>query len=112
MKSFFTMFILKAKRISLIDENLYYYRTNRKGSTVSKSQDKDYIDVIHIFRLIRELLIETNYINVYKKQVYNRFIHLILWRFSQTAPKYRKNFFNLMKKEFNEILNDTSKDFS
>ncbi len=109
---FFYNVYLKAKRISLIDENLYYYRTNRKGSTVSKSQDKDYIDVIHIFRLIRELLIETNYINVYKKQVYNRFIHLILWRFSQTAPKYRKNFFNLMKKEFNEILNDTSKDFS
>ena len=100
---FFYNVYLKAKRISLIDENLYYYRTNRKGSTVSKSQDKDYIDVIHIFRLICELLIETNYINVYKKQVYNRFIHLILWRFSQTAPKYRKNFFNLMKKEFNEI---------
>ena len=39
---FFYNVYLKAKRISLIDENLYYYRTNRKGSTVSKSQDKDY----------------------------------------------------------------------
>nr|WP_019265769.1 glycosyltransferase family 2 protein [Methanobrevibacter smithii] len=109
---FFYNVYLKAKRISLIDENLYCYRTNRKGSTVSKGLDKDYSDIIHIFRLIRDLLVETNYINVYKKQVYNRFIHLILWRFSQTAPKYRKNFFNLMKKEFNEILNENSKDFS
>ena len=30
---FFYNVYLKAKRISLIDENLYCYRTNRKGST-------------------------------------------------------------------------------
>ena len=78
---FFYNVYLKAKRISLIDENLYYYRT-----------------------------IETNYLNTYKKQVYNRFFHLILWRFSQTAPKYRENFFNLMKREFSELLEDKSKE--
>ena len=94
---FFYNVYLKAKRISLVDENLYYYRTNRKGSTVSKSSDNDYIDVIYIFRLIRDLLVETGYVDVYKEKVYNRFIHLTLWRFSQTAPKYRQNFFNLMK---------------
>ena len=107
---FFYNVYLKAKRISLIDENLYYYRTNRKGSTVSNNSDKDYTDVVHIFRLIRQLLIETNYLNTYKKQVYNRFFHLILWRFSQTAPKYRENFFNLMKREFSELLEDKSKE--
>lgn len=64
---FFYNVYLKAKRISLIDENLYYYRTNRKGSTVSNNSDKDYTDVVHIFRLIRQLLIETNYLNTYKK---------------------------------------------
>ena len=103
---FFYNVYLKAKRISLVDENLYYYRTNRKGSTVSKSSDNDYIDVIYIFRLIRDLLVETGYVDVYKEKVYNRFIHLTLWRFSQTAPKYRQNFFNLMKKDFEEILSD------
>lgn len=107
---FFYNVYLKAKRISLIDENLYYYRTNRKGSTVSNNSDKDYTDVVHIFRLIRQLLIETNYLNTYKKQVYNRFFHLILWRFSQTAPKYRENFFNLMKMEFSKLLEDKSKE--
>ena len=110
---FFYHVYLKAERISLINENLYYYRTNREGSTVSNIHDKDYSDVIHIFRLIRELLYEINYLDIYKNQVYNRFIHLILWRFSQTAPKYRQNFFNLMKKDFCEILDDNSnKDFN
>ena len=105
---FFYNVYLKAKRISLVDENLYYYRTNRKGSTVSKSLDNDYTDVIYIFRLIRDLLVEIGYLDIYKEKIYNRFIHLVLWRFSQTAPKYRQNFFNLMKKDFEEILSEES----
>ena len=109
---FFYNVYLKSKRISLVNENLYYYRTNRAGSTVSNDSNKDYSDVVYIFKLIRQLLIETNYLNLYKKQVYNRFIHLILWRFSQTATKYRENFFNLMKKDFNEILSDENDDIS
>lgn len=107
---FFYNVYLKSKRIALVNENLYYYRTNRAGSTVSNDSNKDYSDVVYIFKLIRQLLIETNYLNLYKKQVYNRFIHLILWRFSQTATKYRENFFNLMKKDFNEILSDENDD--
>lgn len=103
---FFYDVYLKAKRISIVDENLYYYRTNRKGSTVEKSSEKDYSDIIPIFKQIREKIIETGNYDLYKVKVANRFIHLILWRFSETSPKFRKNFYELIKEDFKELLKD------
>lgn len=104
-KFFFDVY-LRAKRISIVDEFLYYYRVNRKGSTVDINKENDYTDIIPISKQIRETFRETNNYEDYKFLLTNRLIHLQLARFTQTSPKYKEKFFNLMKEDLIEVLND------
>ena len=78
---FFYDVYLKAKKVSSVDETLYYYRINRAESTVGKTANKDYSDIVPIFKLIIEKFKETNTWDDYKISVSNRFIHLMLWRY-------------------------------
>ena len=55
---FFYDVYLNAKRVSIINKNLYYYRVNRAGSTVTESTDTDYSDILTIFKLIQQKFIE------------------------------------------------------
>ena len=104
-KFFFDVY-LRAKKASIVNEFLYYYRVNRKGSTVDISKENDYSDIIPISRQIRETFKETNNYEDYKILLVNRFIHLQLARFSETSPKYREKYFNLVKEDLNEVLKD------
>ena len=103
---FFYDVYLKANKVSIVDETLYYYRINREGSTVEKTEYKDYSDIVPIFKLIIEKFIETNNWDDYKVNVSNRFIHLMLWRYSQTSKKYRKSFFYSLKELLIQLLED------
>lgn len=104
---FFFDAYLRAKRVSLLKESLYYYRTDREGSTVSNSSDNDYSDIVEIFKILRQKFIETNTYEEYKVSLCNRFIHLELWRYNQTAPKYKENFYNLLKEDLSSLFEDT-----
>ena len=104
-KFFFDVY-LRAKRVSIVDEFLYYYRVNRKGSTVDITKENDYADIIHISKQIRETFRQTGDYEDYKHLLNNRLIHLQLARFTQTSPKYKENFFNLIKDDLSEVLKD------
>ena len=104
-KFFFDVY-LRANRVSIVDEFLYYYRVNRKGSTVDIAKENDYTDLIPISKQIRETFMQTNTYEEYKHLLNNRLIHLQLARFTQTSPKYKEKFFNLMKKDLTEVLKD------
>ena len=104
-KFFFDVY-LRAKRVSIVDEFLYYYRVNRKGSTVDISKENDYSDIIPITKQIRETFRQTNNYEDYKILLSNRFIHLQLARFSETSAKYREKYFHLVKEDLNEVLKD------
>ena len=101
---FFYDMYLSAKRISIYNENLYYYRINRLGSTVSLNTEKDFTDIIKVFQKIRKILEKNDLLKLYKKQVYNKFFHKILSRYSQTSEKYRPKFWENMKYDFTSIL--------
>lgn len=103
---FFYDVYLNAKRVSIINENLYYYRINREGSTVTASIDTNHSDILTIFKLIQQKFIELGYWNQYKIKFSNRFLHLILWRYSQTSSSYKESFYD----EFKKILIDLFKD--
>ena len=105
-EKFFYDTYLRAKRVSIVDEFLYYYRINRKGSTVDTIKDNDFSDIVPISKLIRETFKETNNYEDYKILLSNRFIHLQLARFTQTSQKYKENFFNLLKSDLEEVLAD------
>ena len=105
-EKFFYDTYLRAKRVSIVDEFLYYYRINRKGSTVDTIKDNDFSDIVPISKLIREPFKETDNYEDYKILLSNRFIHLQLARFTQTSQKYKENFFNLLKSDLEEVLAD------
>ena len=105
-EKFFYDTYLRAKRVSVIPEFLYYYRVNRKGSTVDIEKENDYTDIIEISKQIRQTFKETNNYEDYKYLLNNRLIHLQLARFTETSPKYREKFFNLLKEDLQEVLKD------
>ena len=105
-EKFFYDVYLRAKKISVVDDFLYYYRVNRKGSTVDISKDNDYSDMVSIYKLIRQTFKETGNYENYKVLLANRLIHLELSRFTQTSEKYKEHFFNIMKEDWSEVLND------
>ena len=105
-EKFFYDTYLRAKRVSIVDEFLYYYRINRKGSTVDTIKDNDFSDIVPISKLIRETFKETDNYEDYKILLSNRFIHLQLARFTQTSQKYKETFFNLLKSDLEEVLAD------
>ena len=105
-EKFFYDVYLRAKKVSIVDEFLYYYRVNRKGSTVDISKDNDYSDMVSIYKLIRQTFKETGNYENYKLLLANRLIHLELSRFTQTSEKYKEHFFNKMKQDLLDVLND------
>ena len=106
-EKFFYDTYLRAKRVSIVDEFLYYYRINRKGSTVNINKENDYTDIIEISKQIRQTFKDTNNYEDYKYLINNRLIHLQLSRFTETSPKYKEKFYNKLKEDLTEVLKDS-----
>ena len=100
---FFYNFYLNADKISLLDENLYYYRVNRDDSIISK-RDNSFRDIVEIFRLIREIIDNSPDGKFIKEKFFNRFISAVFNRFNQSSDKFKEEFFLDIKKDFNECL--------
>lgn len=105
-EKFFYDTYLRANKVSIVEEFLYYYRVNREGSTVDISKENDYTDIIEISKQIRKTFKDTDNYEDYKYLLNNRLIHLQLSRFTETSPKYKEKFFNLLKEDLQEVLKD------
>ena len=107
---FFYNFYLNANRISLLDENLYYYRVNRDDSIISK-RGKSFKDIVEIFKLIRESIDDSEDGKLIKEKFLNRFIPAVFNRFNQSPDEFKEDFFLSIKRDFQECLLD-QKNFS
>lgn len=103
---FFYDCYLRAKRVSIVKENLYYYRRNREGSIVEQTDDKDFSDMVKIFKLIRDIFIETDNYEEYKTILSNHFISVEIWRYGLTSQKYRESFFKELKEDTSKVCED------
>ena len=103
---FFIKTYLYAKRISVVNEFLYYYRVNRAGSITYQDKENNYVDMVEVYKKERDIFKQINKYDEYKLLLANRMIFLILIRFSQTSPRYRKNFYNVFKEDLCEVLAD------
>lgn len=100
-EAFFYSIIFKASKISLIKEELYYYRINRKNSTVTETKNNK--DIVDIYRIVRKYLINNGF-EKFISIVDNKFLKSIFSRFYQSDENHRKLFFN----SFKELLNEWS----
>ena len=64
--------MITAKRIALLNENLYCYRKNRKGAVTASKKKKNF-SPIFVFYAIEELLINLNQIDTYKDIFINNY---------------------------------------
>lgn len=63
---FFIKTYLNSKRISIVNEFLYYYRLNREGSITYLEKENDYVDMVEIYKREREIFKEANKYSEYK----------------------------------------------
>lgn len=103
---FFIKTYLHAKRISVVNEFLYYYRLNREGSITYLEKENDYVDMVYIYQKEREIFKEVNKYSEYKILLANRMLFLILARFTQTSPAYKKHFYEVLKQDLIEVMAD------
>ena len=69
--------ILLAKKISILDENLYYYRVNRRGSSmtdVKNSLNENIYDVFLFIEAVKKFLLDNNFYY----ELENNFIDFVL----------------------------------
>lgn len=92
----------KAKRICLIRDCCYYYRINRRTSTMSRLENK-VLDRVDMVSLTYELFKQLPYFEEMKTQVVIWIIEDIFHRFTLIEGRYRKEFFFLMKKLFKNL---------
>lgn len=100
--TFFYDVWFKAERISLIRDFLYYYRINRNGSTMSKIGSK-VLDRTEMVAMTYELFKEQPYFEEIKTQVNMWIIDDLIHRYTLVEPRYKKEFFFLMKKLFKNL---------
>jgi glycosyltransferase involved in cell wall biosynthesis len=104
---FFYKTFLNAKKVSLIRDFLYFYRANRSDSIISKA-DQKYFDVVKIQNISREIFISNPKYNDLKINLLNYQIGSIFNRYNQVSEEYKKEFFELIKKDFHDINLDNN----
>jgi glycosyltransferase involved in cell wall biosynthesis len=96
---FFFETYLKAKRISLIRDFLYYYRINRPGSFITEG-NKKFFDICNMHDLLKKILIETGNLDEYLESFLNCKISESLGRYNQVDERFKPEFFDIIKQNF------------
>ncbi|WP_405277677.1 glycosyltransferase [Methanobrevibacter sp.] len=103
-EDFFYNIYLRANRISLLPEHLYYYRRFRKGS-IMENKNKRFPDLLDTVDELRKIFIKTNnFDDEYKNSFYKKYISLILYRFKETDEEDKEEFFLKTKEFLKKIL--------
>ena len=103
-EDFFYNIYLRANRISLLPEYLYYYRRFRKGS-IMENKHKRFLDLLDTVGELRKIFIKTNnFDEEYKNSFYKKYISLILYRFNETDDEDKEEFFLKTKEFLKKIL--------
>lgn len=105
-EAFFYNTYLHSKRVSVLPETLYYYRTKREGSLVEQTEDRDFSSIVEVFKIIRNIFIETNNFDEYKIILCNIFIPMGIWRYGLTSKKYHQSFFISLKEDCMSLFED------
>lgn len=99
---FFYETFLKAEKVSLIRDFLYFYRTNRFGSTMSNVKRK-ILDRIEMVALTYDMFKALPYYEEIKIKLVAWLIDDLFHRYTLVNQKYKKEFFFRMKKTFLDL---------
>ena len=100
--------MLKAKRVSFLDEYLYNRRIRKNSITTSKTIKQ--ADTIVIVNDIIDLFKKENIYEDYKKQIIEVKIRSAYKRFQQVDMEYKEEFFQRIKEDFSNFREDFEND--
>lgn len=94
--------LFKAEKISILKEQLVLYRVNRKGA-VTNTKDRTFFDYLKIFNMIGENLKKINLYNEMKYKYFDYKVITLYWWYQKIKLPYKKEFFEQIKKDFENI---------
>ena len=100
--TFFYETYLKACKVSLVRDFLYYYRINRSGSFITSANER-FFDIVEMFDLTEDVILKTGNQDRYMSVFSNFRIPSTLWRYDQVAEKYKAQFFEIIKENFKKM---------
>ena len=96
--------IMKAEKITVLDECLVYYRINRKQAVTARC-DETFFDYLKIFSCIKENLVKQGTWEEMKYHFINYKVRSLFWWWKKINFKYKKQFFEMIKKDYIEMYN-------
>ena len=99
---FFYETYLKAKKVSIVRDFLYFYRSNRIGSTMSNLGAK-VLDRIDMVSCTYESLKSTPFYNQIRNNIVGWVINDLFHRYTLVDKKYQKEFYFKMQKVFKSL---------
>jgi len=97
-----------AQRMSIVNQNLYFYRLYRNGS-YSFSNDNRYFDFIKDYEIMQQFFIKENIYEELKKDFWNYKLCNLRTFFIRVQPQYKEEFCKLLKNDF--VKNNLSEYF-
>ena len=94
--------LFKAEKMSVLREDLIYYRINRRNA-VTNSKNKTFFDYLGIFNLIGENLKKVGLFEEMKGFYWDYKIITLYWWFMKIRLPYKKRFFDMMKEDFKNL---------
>ncbi|SFL66609.1 Glycosyltransferase involved in cell wall bisynthesis [Methanobrevibacter olleyae] len=101
---FFWEVLFNAKRIYFVQK--HYYKRRRHSSSVTGLANIKFVDTLKIHNLIFDIFKKYNLFNKFKKKLFNKKIRLANYRFSQVNNKIKPIFFDEVKKDFEEMVEE------
>lgn len=103
--------LFKADKISVLRENLMFYRCNRKNA-VTNSRNHIFFDYLKIFNLIGDNLKNVGLWDEMKYFYWDYKVITLYWWFMKIRFPYKRKFFNMMKYDFKHLqMEENDKEF-
>lgn len=103
--------LFKAEKISILREDLIFYRYNRKNA-VTNSRNQLFFDYFKIFNLIGDNLKKIDLFDEMKYYYWDYKVITLYWWFMKIRLPYKRKFFNMMKNDFKYLgIFDEDKEF-
>ncbi len=94
--------LFKAEKMSVLREDLIYYRYNRKNA-VTNSRNYLFFDYFKIFNLIGDNLKKIDLFDEMKYFYWDYKVITLYWWFMKVRLPYKRKFFNMMKHDFKNL---------
>ena len=106
---FFSEAMIKAKRVSFLDEHFYHRRIREDSITTTKTIK--FADSIIIVNRIIDLTKEFKVYDKFKRRLMEKKIYSAYNRFSQVDEVYKEEFFHLIKEDFKKHEKEYKNDY-